>query len=141
MSAIDKKWRRTFILCLLAPVMVILLAGPSASAWRAQFLGSYSAPANSWQTTIPNQSRPVSGSDSITVNVDDSYCPFYEFHYKRYNTLAPSTTLIRLPWPSTPYCDRYSGKHNLGSQGTVTIFGNFKTSNTTIYSMANYIDG
>lgn len=131
---------RSVAAIILAPVLAATaLATPAAHAWQ---LGGtnlhYEYTDQRWKTTVNPAARLVSGTDYITTNA--SNCASHCFHYKRHNTLAPSTTLISLGLTSGDLCGFRHNSKTLSNQGTVTVFGNFKAVRP-VNPLTNWIEG
>lgn len=133
---------RSALAIIVAPVVAaIMLITPSAGAWS---VGSnnvtYWYTDQRWKTTVPASARNVSGTDWITTSTEIAGCVPHEFHYKRYNTLAPSTSLISIGMTTSWLCGNRTNSRYLGDQGTATVFGNFRAL-TSVFEARNWIDG
>lgn len=136
------RMKRSAAAILAAPLIAAaFMSAPMAHAWSAG--GSsllYEWTDGRWKTIVPGSTQAIGGRDSISASAGDS-CPDFEFHYKRYNTLAPSTTLISLGYTgSSSFCGTRSTGATLASQGSATVFGNFRAIRAS-YPVAAWIYG
>ncbi|WP_298461277.1 hypothetical protein [uncultured Cellulomonas sp.] len=132
---------RSLLTMVAAPVVAAtVLVTPAAQAWTAgggNLLYEFTDQRE--KTTIAAATRSVSGYDEMVTDAQEN-CAAHAAYYKRYNYLSPTTVLLQIGMTNQNLCGYRGTGGYMGSQGNVTVFGNFKAV-TSVYPLYHQIRG